>query len=463
VVVNDLILDADAQKMSKSRGNVVDPWEAIGEFGADSIRWYLLAASHPWLPKRFDPAGVREVQRKLFDTLRNTYRFFALYANLESWQPDADAPRVEERPLIDRWLLSRLSTLSARVTASMESFDLTPAVRAIGDFVVDDLSNWYVRRSRDRFWGSAESVDARAAFASLHTALVTVSRLAAPFVPFLADWLHRAVAAGRSVHLAAYPEPIWARDDALERGMDAVRQLAKLGRAAREEVRIRVRQPLGVMYAVVPTDIELGDELLEILRDELNVRRVVFMRDADELVTLSARPNFRALGARFGKRTPAVAAAIRELGTRELAAFGRGEILDVEVDGERLKLETDDLEVVQSARGDYTLAAEGGYTAALDPVITPELRAEGLARELVNRIQRLRKEAGLDVADRIRLAIGSRGEPHDAALAHRAFVCGETLAVELEVLAGAPAEGTYAVVREVDLDGISAVIALERV
>jgi len=461
VIVNDLVLDAEAQKMSKSRGNVVDPWEALDEFGADSIRWYLLATSHPWLPKRFDPDGVREVQRRMFDTLRNTYRFFAMYATLEGWSPLEEQPEVGARPTIDRWLISRLHGLAEEVNQALERYDLTPAVRAIGEFVVDDLSNWYVRRTRDRFWGSADSMDTRAAFATLHTALVDVARLAAPIIPFFADWLHRALHEGRSAHLATYPPADGARDRALEDGMEAVRTLATLGRSAREEVRIRVRQPLSSLYAVVPDGVAVGPELLEILRDELNVRNVEFMNRAEQLVTFSARPNFRVLGARFGKRTPRVADAIRALDSEALAAFRAGGDLHVEVEGDRVALVSGDMEIVQHARGEYVIASEGPYTAALDPTLTPELRREGLARELVNRVQRLRKDSGLEVSDRIRLSIAGEPDVLEAADAHRAFIEGETLAVEL--LTGAdPTVDGFEASREVDLDGVVATIALTR-
>jgi isoleucyl-tRNA synthetase len=462
VIVNEQMLDAEAQKMSKSRGNAVDPWEAIADFGADALRWYVLATSHPWLPKRFDPDAVREVQRKMFDTLRNTYRFFALYANLEGWTPELESPTYSRRSVMDRWLLSRLAGLIARVTDSLEAYDLTPAVRALGEFITDDLSNWYVRRSRDRFWGSADSQDTRAAFATLHEALVIVTRLAAPVIPFLSDWLHRALLGGRSVHLARFPQPTTEQDQELERGMEAVRWLSTLGRAARDEVRIRVRQPLAVLYAVVPPEITLSDELLDILRDELNVRRIEFMERAEELVSFSARPNFRALGARFGKRTPAVAEAIRALDSATLAAFRRGERVAVELAGELLALEADDLEVVQQAHAELAVASEGPYTAALDATITPELRAEGLARELVNRIQRLRKDAGLEVSDRIRLGIAGDGEIREAVGAHREFIAGETLARELETDATVLDEERYTTIREVDLDGVTATIGLAR-
>jgi isoleucyl-tRNA synthetase len=237
---------------------------------------------------------------------------------------------------------------------------------------------------------------------------------------------------------------------------------ATRGRAARDEVRIRVRQPLGVLYAVTPRDVEVGDDLLEILRDELNVRRVEFMHRAEELVTFSARPNFRALGARHGKRTPRVAEAIRALTSPELAPFVRGEPLEVEVDGERVAVAPEELEVVQQAQGELAVQAEGGYTVALDPALTPELRAEGLARELVNRVQRLRKDAGLEVSDRIRLGVEAGEELRGALQAHRDFVMGETLAMELELAEHALVPTVYEAVREVDLDGVAASIGLAR-
>jgi isoleucyl-tRNA synthetase len=465
VVVNDMLLDAKGQKMSKSRGNMVDPWQALDEFGADAVRWHLLASSHPWLPKRFDPEGVREVQRKTFDTLRQTYRFFALYANAEGWTTGAEAPPPAARPVLDRWLLSRLATVTASVTELLEAYNLTHAVRAVGDFVVDDLSNWYVRRSRDRFWGSADREDARAAFDTLYRALVTVSRLMAPAAPFLADWLHRALTGPEeSAHLADFPvADAAAADPALEAGMEAVRTLATLGRAAREGVGIRVRQPLGRLLAVIPADVTVGDDLLAILRDELNVRSVEFLDRAESLVTFSARPNFKALGASFGKLTPRVGEAVRGLPSDALAAFRRGEPLRVHVEGHEVTLAPEHLEVVQGARGDFAVQSEGGYTVALDPALTPELRAEGLARELVNRVQKLRKDTGLDVSDRIRLAVAGDETLRGAAEAHREFVAGETLAEEVQITGPAELDSRYEARRDVDLDGVEATIALARI
>ena len=460
VIVNDMLLDDKGLKMSKSRGNIVNPWEAIDRFGADAIRWYLLSSSNPWLPKRFDPEGVKEVQRKTFDTLRQTYRFFAMYASLEGWTADAEAPA--ERSLLDRWLLSRLATVTVEVTEDLEGYNLTHAVRAVADFVIDDLSNWYVRRSRDRFWGSADAADTRSAFATLHQALVTVSRLMAPFAPFLSDWLHRALTGG-SVHLAEFPAvDSTQRDERLERGMQAVRTLSTLGRAARDSVGIRVRQPLGTIYAVVPDGYEVDDALLAILRDELNVRSVEFMHAAEELVTFSAKPNFKALGAVFGKLTPKVADAIRGLESAVLAAFKRGEPIQVQADGQAFDVVAEHFDLVQSARGSFATVDEGGFTVALDPTITPELRLEGLARELVNRVQNLRKETGLQVQDRIRLGIFGDGEILDVSRQWGEFVAAETLATELETGSVNDFEG-YEASREVDLDGVAGTVAIARV
>jgi len=456
VIVNDLILDAEGQKMSKSRGNVVDPWEALRDHGADAIRWYLLGSSNPWLPKRFDPEGVSEVGRKVFDTLRNSYRFFALYANLEGWSP-ATAAQSAERSVLDRWLVSRLDRLGALVADRVEAYDLTHAVRAIADFVTDDLSNWYVRRSRHRFWGSADAADTRAAFATLHEALATTARLMAPFAPFFSDWLHRALCEGESAHLARMPAAISERmDDALEAGMEHVRMLAKLGRAARESAGVRVRQPLGRLYAVVPGE-RPQPELLEILRDELNVRRVEFIDQAEELVSFVAKPNFRALGSRFARQTPRVAEAIRALPSDSLGRFRAGETVEVEVDGSRHALQPGDLDIEQTVSGELVVESQGAYTAVLDPIVTPDLKQEGLARELVNRVQRLRKESGLDVADRIALGVGGDRDIVAAAQVHAAFIRSETLAVELTVGEG---RQDYEAEWEVNLDGATGWIAL---
>ena len=465
VLVNDLVLDAEGRKMSKSRGNVVNPWDAIGDHGADALRWYFITSSNPWLPKRYDPAGVGEAARRFFDTLFNTYRFFALYASVEGWRPSEDDPAADERPLLDRWLVARLDGVTREVSLQLDAYELTRAYRALGDFVIEDLSNWYVRRSRSRFWNSGDEADQRAAFRTLYDALKTVAALAAPCVPFSADWLHRALDGG-SVHLRRFPGPLSdeerrnVTDGAdLEGDMDAVRTLVSLGRAAREDVQIRVRQPLRAIRAVVPGGRTLSEEMLEVVRDELNVKDVGFLASVDGIVTLNARPNFRALGSRFGKQTNDAANAIRALSQQALSAYRSGEDVDIDVAGASHRLEQGDVEVVQEAAGNLVVKGEGAFTVALDPELDDDLRAEGVARELVNRIQRLRKDAGLEITDRIELEIGGAAAIQAAAETHRAFIGGETLAHAVDVTEAA-AGNDFPHVLEIDIDGVSGWIRL---
>ncbi len=462
VIVNGLIVDAEGRKMSKSRGNVVDPWEAIDDFGADGLRWYLITSSHPWVAKRYDPEGVRESTRKLFETLRNTYRFFSLYAGAEGWSPTEEDPAPEERPTVDRWIVSRMVALTDQMGRELAEYQITPAYRALVEFLNEDLSNWYVRRSRPRFWGNTDPADARAAFRTLFDILRDASRLLAPVVPFFADWLHRALT-GASVHLAPFPR--WderLRDRTLEEEMEAARILTRLGRAAREEVGIRVRQPLRTLSAVVPRSLELRDEVLDVIRDELNVKELRFLGSAGEVVRLVPRPNFRSLGPRFQKESEAAAEAIRALSQQELARFREGGEVEIRVGGGAHVLTGEDLEVTEEAEGDLAVRTEGEFTAVVDPALDPELLEEGLARELVNRIQRLRKDRDLEITDRIRLRVSGEDAVARAAERFRDFIAGETLARELEV---GPAEGEdgYEAVQELEIDGKSVRLALSRV
>ena len=461
VIVNDMILDGAGRKMSKSKGNVVDPWDAVADHGADGVRWYMITVSNPWLPTRFDPDGVKESAARFFDTLLNIYRFFALYANVEEWVPGPSAgdSRATARTPLDRWLLSRLHTLVARVRAELDGYNPTRAYRAVAAFVDGELSNWYVRRARPRFWGNTDPRDAAAAFATLHEALRTVALLIAPVTPFVSDWLHRALT-GRSSHTEPFPEADPARiDEELELHMTHVRSLSTLARSAREEVRIRVRQPLGRLLAVVPGAAPAAD-VLALLVDEINVKKVEFAASSEGLVKLSARPAFRALGRRFGKHTPEAANRIRELGEEELEVVRGGGVVRIEVGGKVVEVGGDEMEVVEEARGRWVVRSEGRYTVALDPTLDEELRREGLARELVNRIQRLRRDSGLEITDRIRLAVGGTEAVCAAARQHQAAIARETLAVVVEVGAGL-GEG-FAVRKEVVVDGEAAVLGLAR-
>jgi len=464
VVVNSLVQDAQGKKMSKSLGNIVEPWGVIERHGVDATRLFLVSSSKVWEPRSFDEAALRASAGRFLVTLKHIYNgMFAQYANF-GWEPSAQDPAVHDRPLMDRWVLSRLREVELRVDGYLDRYDATAAVRAIISLVDEDISNWYVRQSRGRLY-DVSGAENRAAFATLHEVLVVVCRLLAPFAPFLSDRMHRELT-GSSVHLADYVRGAGAvaghTDPALDQAMDAVRSLAKLGRAAREQAGLPVRQPLGRMVCVAPGIDHLGQlrELLPVLAGELNIKLIELATSGDALVTLEARPNFRALGKKFGKRTPQAAEAITKLTNVDLMELERAGELPLTVDGEARAIDTQDLTVVRRASGDLVVQEERGYFAAIDPVITPELRREGLARELISRVQRMRKDAGLSVSDRIRLSIDGDAVVLEAAEVHRAWIADEVLARAL-MIGGAGQEHMQAR-QTVDLDGIHADLALTR-
>jgi len=446
--------------MSKHKGNVVDPWRVIADYGADAVRFFLVATSDVSVPRKFDERAIREQAVRFFLTLKNVYSgVFAQYANF-GWQPSQADPAPAQRALLDRWMLSRLSHVESQVDAALTRYDATAAARALIAFVDDDLANWYVRRSRDRFY-EVDGDDNRAAFATLHEVLVITCRLLAPFAPFVSDWIHRELT-GDSVHLAPFtrPEP-YPRDPALEAAMDAIRQLATLGRAVREETKIKVRQPLARAVCVAPgVDQRVLSELVPLLAAELNVKKIEFASSADALVTLKAKPNFRALGKRFGKKTPLAAAAVAAFTGAELRGFEAGRPLAVTVDGETHELSPEDVEIHKSASGALAVQEAAGFFTAIDPTIDDVLRLEGLARELISRVQRMRKDAGLAVSDRIRLTISGDNEIAAVVSNHRDWIASEVLATELlynpDNLHGNAATQTF------DLDGVNVTIALEK-
>jgi len=462
VVVNDLVLDADGQKMSKSRGNVVNPWEVIEQHGVDAIRLFLMSSSNPWVPRRFDERAIREEAGRFLLTLKNVYSgIFAQYANF-GWEPSDRDPQPESRPLLDRWVLSRLATVEREVDAALERFDATAAAKTVMQFVDDDVANWYVRQSRHRFY-EIESDDNRAAFATLHEVLTVSSRLLAPFCPFLTDWLHRELV-GTSVHLAPFVRrEAAAPDAALEERMAAIRRLAALGRSAREERGIRVRQPLSRLVCVASGlgAAELGP-LLPLLAAELNVKRVELATSGAQLVRLEGKANFRSLGKRFGKATPLAARAVAALSDPELQRLERGEPVTIEVEGATHPVHLEDVELQRHPVGELAVQSEGGFFAAIDPTLTPELIAEGVAREIVSRVQRLRKESGLAVSDRISLTIASTSTAvREAATAHLGWIADEVLAVETAVLE--QLRGSDQATQTVDLDDATAEIAITKV
>ncbi len=463
VVVNDLVLDANGQKMSKSRGNTVAPAAVMSRHGADAVRLFLVASSQVWVPRRFDESVIRETAGRFLVTLRNVYSgIFAQYANF-GWAPSAQDPVVADRPVLDRWVLSRLTAVEAEVDALLERFDATAAARLLMDFVTEDVANWYVRLSRARFY-EVEGADHRAAFATLHAVLTVTCRLLAPFAPFVADWMHQELT-GQSVHLAAFRRTdATPRDEGLERAMAAARTLATLGRAAREQAGIKVRQPLGALTCVAPgVDPTWHGMIAPLVAAELNVKAVTFADSAAEWVRLEGKPNFPVLGKIVGAAMKATKPVVEGLDQAALRSIAQGGSVTVEVPGHG-PLALDATRVTITARAATALVVEQGegLSVALDPAITPALRAEGMAREVVSRVQRVRKEAGLAVSDRIRLAIAAPVEVQEALRTHAAWIAGEVLARECIIADALPMSPPWPATAEVELDGPTARIALTK-
>jgi isoleucyl-tRNA synthetase len=444
VIVNGLVNDKNGKKMSKSLGNTVDPWEAIDAHGADPLRWYLLAGSPPWLPKAFDSRAVGDLSRRIFGTLWPSYNFFALYADVDSWEPGSDAPAADDRSAMDRWLLSRTHSLVRDYRAALDDYHPMRATRLLGDFIVDELSNWYIRRNRARFWKSQDKADKAAAYHTLYTALDVIAHLLAPIAPFSADGLYLALrpdsGEAESVHLSDLPVADESMiDEELERRMAAILQVVKLGRAAREGAGLKIRQPLARLIATGPdkealsglTEAELGEQV----KDELNVKQLVIADKSGEYSTVIVKPNLPVLGPRHGKNLGQIKKGLQSLDDAALAAFETDGQVQLDVAGEKLSLSGDDLLVEYQGREGFAVSAEGGYLAALDSTLTPELVQEGLAREVINRIQNQRKQEGLEVTTRIRLFVAGDPEVMSAVETHRDRISAEVLATGTEIAA----------------------------
>ena len=455
------IVDAQGRKMSKSLGNVIDPWVVLDAQGADALRWYLLTSGSPWSARRVSPELIEESLRKYLLTMWNTYSFWVTYASLEGFDPSAHEVPPGDRPEIDRWILAELDHTVREVTDALEGFDATRGGRRLDAFV-DDLSNWYVRRSRRRFWRSASDEDTSVAFLTLWECLVTVAKLSAPYTPFVSDEIFTNLTGKDSVHLEDWPEPDGFRaDDDLRRRMQLVRRLVSLGRSARTDAKVRVRQPLTKAVVVLPTA-EVDDlaGLEGLLAEELNVREIEVARGLGELVTYTVKPNFKALGPRFGAQVREVAAALARADAHEVvAALEDGGSATIEVGGEAVALTRDELDVRVSGRAGFSLAQEAHYGVALDLEVTPELAAEGVAREVIRAVQDLRKSSGLAVEDRIELWLSSDDDDVANALSrHEDMISKEVLAVT--TTAGDAPEG--ASTDDVKLDAGSARVGLRK-
>jgi isoleucyl-tRNA synthetase len=465
VVCFGFIVDEEGRKMSKSLGNVVDPLTVMERYGADALRWVLLTSGSPWSSRRLGDTVLDEAVRQFLLTLWNVYSFFVLYANADGFDPDAEpGPPRSSRPVLDRWILSRLAGTVREVRNGMDAYDVTGAGRRIQAFV-DDLSNWYVRRSRRRFWnpGGRADEDSVAAFCTLEECLVTTATLLAPFIPFVTEEIWSNLAAGRagrpdSVHLADYPEVHEAAiDPGLDEAMALARQVVELGRRIRTESRTRTRQPLAAAVVHLPETTGSFTPLLEMVGEELNVKRVDLAGSAEAFGRWRARPDFKRLGPRLGHRVQAVAAVLEADDGTLAGRLAEGDGVEVaDGDGGPITIGPDDVQLSHDVRPGLGVASEAGVTVALELEVSPELRREGVARELIRLIQDARKTAGLQVTDRIVLAVETTGEPADALAGHREAIAAETLATTLETdgVDGFRVEGT--------LDGTPVVVRLRK-
>ena len=467
IISNGLVLDKNGNKMSKRLGNAVDPFEVLDSYGADATRWYMITNSQPWDNLKFDRDGVDEVRRKFFGTLYNTYSFFALYANVDGFTGrEAEVP-VARRPEIDRWIVSLLNTLVADVTASLEGYDPTPAARMIQEFVCENLSNWYVRLNRKRFWGGGMTEDKLAAYQTLYTCLETVASLSAPFAPFISERIFRDLNAvsGRhegSVHLAQFPaaDPSLA-DKELEETMSLAQRVSSMVLALRRKVNIKVRQPLGKILIPV-LDPAMGrhiEAVRPLIMNEVNVKRIELVAETAGLITKRIKPNFKTLGPKYGKYMKQIAALTAAFTQEQIAAVESAPETTLDLGGERITVTAADFEITSEDMPGWLVTSEGKLTVALDITVTDDLRREGVARELINRIQNIRKDSGFEVTDKIRAEIEQKPLVADAIARFAGYIASQTLAVEVRP-AAEPAGET---VVETDVDDEPLRIAVTRI
>ncbi|MEO8234186.1 MAG: isoleucine--tRNA ligase [Flavobacterium sp.] len=443
VVSNGLVLDKNGQKMSKRLGNAADPFETLSEYGPDATRWYMISNANPWDNLKFDLEGIAEVRRKFFGTLYNTYSFFALYANIDGFKyAEAEIP-LNERPEIDRWILSELNTLIKVVDDAYADYEPTKAARAISDFVQENLSNWYVRLCRRRFWKGDYAQDKIAAYQTLYTCLITVSKLGAPIAPFFMDKLYRDLTLTTqsekydSVHLAEFPKSVENFvDKSLESRMQKAQTISSLVLSLRKKEMIKVRQPLQkVMIPVLDNAFKAEIEAVsDLIMAEVNVKEIELLDDASGILVKQIKPNFKALGPRFGKDMGLIAKEIQGFTAAQINQLDKEGTLDIVISGKDITLSIEDVEITSQDIEGWLVANSGGITVALDITISDELRKEGIARELVNRIQNLRKDSGYDVTDKITVSVEKNDKINQAILDNQDYIKSETLTKELILL-----------------------------
>ena len=432
VLVNDLILDKEGKKMSKSRGNTVSPMELFDKYGADAPRWYMLQVSPAWSPTKFDEDGLIETQSKFFGTLKNVYNFFVLYSNTDDIDIKACDVPYAERAELDRWILSKYNKLIKEVTWDMDHYDHMKTTRKIQEFVMEDLSNWYIRRARRRFYQDEMNADKKAVFATTYEILVGVSKLIAPFAPFLSDEMYKKLTGEDTVHTAFYPEADEALiDEHVEERMDLVRALVTLGRGAREKERIKVRQPLSEVLVDGKYESLIAD-MTDLIKEELNVKEVVFEKDLDQYMNFTLKPNFKAAGPVLGSKVKAFGGALAKMDAKEVVQKLEGEgQMTLELNGEETVITKDLVDTRISAKEGFAVSMENNLFTILDTNLTPELVDEGLSREFISKVQQMRKAADFEMMDRIKITYAADADVAKAVAAHKDHIMSETLAVEM--------------------------------
>lgn len=454
VLVNDLILDKEGKKMSKSKGNTVDPFELFDKYGADATRWYLLHVSPAWAPTKFDEDGLVDIVSKFFGTLRNVYNFFVLYSNTDNIDPREFNVDYKDRPELDLWILSKYNKLIKQVVADMDEYDHMKTVRGIQEFLIEDFSNWYIRRARRRFWEEELTDDKKSVYLTTYEILVGLVRLASPIAPFITDEIYKKLTGEESVHTAFYPE---AREDLInektEARMDLVRSLVSLGRGVREKERIKVRQPLSEILVDGKYEELIGD-MDELIRDELNVKEVVFEKDLDRFMDFSLKPNFKLAGPALGGKIKAFGEALAKLEAKDaVASLEKDGFLSLDLGGEAFKAEKEMFDIRICAKPGFSVAMEENVFVILDTTISEELKHEGIAREMISKVQQLRKQKDFEMTDRIKIFVKGNGDFTAALEKHKDYIMSETLALEIAEKDSLP---------EYDLNGHKTGIDVER-
>ncbi len=443
IISNGLVLDKNGNKMSKRLGNAVDPFETIEKFGSDPLRWYMITNAQPWDNLKFDQNGIDEVKRKFFGTLYNTYSFFSLYANVDGFTGQEDEVALDERPEIDRWVISLLNTLIKEVTESFEAYEPTKAGRAIQNFVTENLSNWYVRLNRKRFWGGEYSKDKISAYQTLYTCLETVAILSAPIAPFYMDQLYKdltsvsKINALESVHLTMFPKADESKiDKALEQRMLYAQDISSMVLALRRKESLKVRQPLQkIMIPILDSEFhDQVEKIKDLVLSEVNVKEMEFLTDTSGVLVKKIKPNFKALGPKYGKMMKQIAAFVNQMTQEDIAAIEKEGVYNAVIAEQSIELSIEDVEIMSEDIPGWLVASEGKLTVALDINITEVLKQEGIAREFVNRIQNLRKDSGFDVTDKIILKIQKNDAINESVLNFKDYIASQTLAEEINLV-----------------------------